>query len=97
MEEDDCNNVKLHARTHTHTHTKQQVACNTTIHTQPAGRFTLAQMMIVMIIVSCNFMRQKCNQEMEAEKILQYKDLTIQTECTWDVKVKVIPVITGAT
>jgi len=33
----------------------------------------------------------------EAEKILQYKDLTIEIERMWNVKTKVIPVITGAT
>ena len=33
----------------------------------------------------------------EAEKILKYKDLTIEIQCMWNVKTKVIPVITGAT
>jgi len=33
----------------------------------------------------------------EAEKILQYKGLTIEIQRTWNVKTKVIPVITGAT
>ena len=33
----------------------------------------------------------------EAEKILKYKDLTIETQRTWNVKTKVIPVIIGAT
>jgi hypothetical protein len=33
----------------------------------------------------------------EAEKILKYKDLTIERQRTWDVKTKVIPVIIGAT
>jgi hypothetical protein len=32
----------------------------------------------------------------EAEKILKYKDLTIEIQCIWNVKTKVIPVITGA-
>jgi len=32
----------------------------------------------------------------EAEKILKYKDLTIETQRTWNVKTKVIQVITGA-
>jgi hypothetical protein len=33
----------------------------------------------------------------EAEKILKYKDLTIEIECMWNVKTRVIPVIIGAT
>jgi len=33
----------------------------------------------------------------EAEKILKYKDLTIEIQHMWNVKTKVIPVITGVT
>ena len=33
----------------------------------------------------------------EVEKILKYKDLTIEIQCMWNVKTKVIPVIIGAT
>ena len=33
----------------------------------------------------------------EAEKILQYKDLTIEIQRMWNVKTKVIPVIRGET
>ena len=33
----------------------------------------------------------------EAEKILKYKDLTIEIQYMWKVKTRVIPVIIGAT
>jgi len=33
----------------------------------------------------------------EAEKILKYKDLTVEIQRIWNVKTKVIPVIIGAT
>ena len=33
----------------------------------------------------------------EAEKILRYKDLTVEIHHMWNVKTKVIPVIKGAT
>jgi len=32
----------------------------------------------------------------EAEKILKYKDLTTEIQCMWNVKTRVIPVITAA-
>ena len=33
----------------------------------------------------------------EAEKILKYKDLTIEIQRMWNVKTKLVPVIIGAT
>jgi hypothetical protein len=44
----------------------------------------------------CNFGDRNVIKK-EAEKILKHKDLKIQTQRMWNVKTKVIPVITGAT
>jgi len=33
----------------------------------------------------------------EAEEVVKYKDLTIEIPCLWNVKTKVMPLITGAT
>jgi hypothetical protein len=33
----------------------------------------------------------------EAKKILKYKDLKIELQCMWNVKSKMIPVISGST
>jgi len=43
----------------------------------------------------CNVRRQKCYKK-EDEKILKYKELTKEIQHMWNIKTKVIPVITGA-
>ena len=44
----------------------------------------------------CN-LRDRNMIKKEAEKILKYKDLTIEIQRMWNVKTKMIQVITGAT
>jgi hypothetical protein len=44
----------------------------------------------------CNF-GDKNMIKKEAEKIIKYKDITIEIRRLWNVKTKVIPVIIGAT
>ena len=41
-----------------------------------------------------NFRRQKCGKG--TERILKYKDITIEIQRTWDIKTNAIPVIIGA-
>jgi len=49
-------------------------------------------MMIIIIITEDRNVIKK-----EAKKIIKYKDLTIEIQCMWNLKTKVIPVITGVT
>ena len=51
----------------------------------------MSQFIVIIIIIIINVIKK------EAEKILKYKDLTIEMQCMWNVKTKVIPVIIGAT
>jgi hypothetical protein len=50
-----------------------------------------------MYVDRCCNPRRKNVMKKEAEKILKYKDLTIEIQCMWNVKTKVIPIIIGFT
>jgi hypothetical protein len=52
---------------------------------------------IIIIIIDVAFPADRNVIQIEAEKILKYKDLTIEIQRMWNVKTRVIPVITGAT
>jgi len=54
-------------------------------------------MMVIIIIIIIIIISGDINViKKEAEKILKYKDLTIEIRGMWNVKTKVIPVIIGA-
>jgi hypothetical protein len=52
---------------------------------------------IIIIIIDVAISGDRNVIRKEAEKILKYKDLTIEIQSMWNVKTKVIPVIIGAT
>ena len=52
---------------------------------------------IIIIIIDAAISGDRNVIKKEAEKILKYKDLTIEIQRMWNVKRKVIPVVNGAT
>jgi len=50
-----------------------------------------------MYVDRCCNLRDRNVIKKEAEKILKYKDITIEKQRMWNVKTKVIPVILGST
>jgi hypothetical protein len=52
---------------------------------------------IIIIIINVTIPGDSNVIQTEAEKILKYKDLTIEIQRMWNVKTRVIPVIIGAT
>jgi len=54
-------------------------------------------LIIIIIIINVAISGDRNVIKKEVEKILKYKDLTIEIQRMWNVKTKVIPVIIGAT
>ena len=52
---------------------------------------------IIIIIIDVAIPGDRNVIKKEAGKILKYKDLTIEIQCMWNVKTRVMPVIIGAT
>jgi len=57
----------------------------------------LPQIIIIIIIIDVAISEDRNAIKKEAEKILKYKDLTIEIQRMWNVKTKTIPVIMGKT
>ena len=58
---------------------------------------TIIIIIIIIIIIDVAIPGDRNVIKKEAEKILKYKDLTIEIQRMWNVKTRVIPVIIGAT
>jgi len=62
----------------------------------------MMMMIIIIIIITCMLIDVAISGDRnvikkEADKILEYQDLTIEIQRMWNVKTKAIPVIIGAT
>jgi hypothetical protein len=60
-------------------------------------RTVIYMAIIVIVIIDVANSGDRNVIKKEAEKILKYKDLTIEIQCMWNAKTRVIPVKTGAT
>jgi hypothetical protein len=57
----------------------------------------IMMMMMIIIIINVAIPGDRNVIQKEAEKILKYKDLTVEIQHMWNIKSGVLPVIIGAT
>ena len=75
----------------------QQVQTDRTIHNNKSHIIILDNEKGTCMLIDVAISGDRNVIKKEVEKILKYKDLTIEIERMWNVKTKVIPVIIGAT
>ena len=75
----------------------QQVQTDTTIPNNKPDIIICDNQKGTCMLIDTAISRDRNVTKKEADKILKYKDLTIEIQHMWNVKTKVIPVITGAT
>ena len=75
----------------------QQVRTDRTIHSNKLDIIILDNEKGTCVLIDVVISGDRNVIKKEAEKILKYKDLTIEMQRMWNVKTKMIPVIIGAT